>query len=400
MTTWKLQKLVYYCQAWSLVWDENVLFPEEIEAWANGPVVREVYQAHHGEYRVSHLPGGDAAALTATQREAVDAVLTILWRPIATVAERPHACGIALAVGPTRVAGRRTRRHRHHEGESGRVLRQPVGRAMSDKSKKQPRSSAPRPNPGIPVPHPAPIRRGMNRKLSCGCSASRICTEPGGGAAKRVGSGGTNSRPSSGTSRPRLWKRSWPRSEAGRGATTTSSPSRDFPIRPAHELSKLGSMTFRSCFRRQPAGRFLAHQACLGMMHLAGRHPVQAQPRNRRIHARAVAHVRRHQRRSEWFRRTSANSGLRHLYVHRADPGQTLTLGKVAVAHHPATTVQQSLRLKRGPMLLELRRHRRRDQSSGTDAQELSEGAGNAAGAASETTLSLLMCGVLLLPKP
>ncbi len=27
MTTWKLQKLVYYCRAWSLVWDDDVLFP-------------------------------------------------------------------------------------------------------------------------------------------------------------------------------------------------------------------------------------------------------------------------------------------------------------------------------------------------------------------------------------
>ena len=42
MTTWKLQKLVYYSQAWSLVWDDDVLFPEEIEACANGPVVREL----------------------------------------------------------------------------------------------------------------------------------------------------------------------------------------------------------------------------------------------------------------------------------------------------------------------------------------------------------------------
>ena len=37
MTTMKLQKLVYYSQAWSLVWDEKPLFEEAIEAWANGP---------------------------------------------------------------------------------------------------------------------------------------------------------------------------------------------------------------------------------------------------------------------------------------------------------------------------------------------------------------------------
>ena len=37
MTAMKLQKLVYYSQAWSLVWDDKPLFRERIEAWANGP---------------------------------------------------------------------------------------------------------------------------------------------------------------------------------------------------------------------------------------------------------------------------------------------------------------------------------------------------------------------------
>ncbi|MCY3980493.1 MAG: DUF4065 domain-containing protein [Alphaproteobacteria bacterium] len=76
MTTWKLQKLAYYCQAWSFVWDDDVLFPEEIEAWANGPVVRELYNAHQGKYRISCLRKGSAETLTETQRETVDAVLT------------------------------------------------------------------------------------------------------------------------------------------------------------------------------------------------------------------------------------------------------------------------------------------------------------------------------------
>ena len=75
MTTWKLQKLVYYGQAWSLVWDDDALFPEEIEAWANGPVIRELYNAHRGKFRVSRLGDGNAAALTDEQRETVDAVL-------------------------------------------------------------------------------------------------------------------------------------------------------------------------------------------------------------------------------------------------------------------------------------------------------------------------------------
>jgi uncharacterized phage-associated protein len=79
MTTWKLQKLVYYCQAWSLVWDDDQLFPEEIEAWANGPVVRDLYREHRGQFRVSCqqlLPkGADPDRLSEEQRDTVDVVL-------------------------------------------------------------------------------------------------------------------------------------------------------------------------------------------------------------------------------------------------------------------------------------------------------------------------------------
>jgi len=75
MTTWKLQKLVYYCQSWSLVWDDDVLFPEEIQAWANGPVIPALYAEHRGEYRVSTLSKGDPSTLNHIQRETVDAVL-------------------------------------------------------------------------------------------------------------------------------------------------------------------------------------------------------------------------------------------------------------------------------------------------------------------------------------
>ena len=51
--TWKLQKLVYYAQAWSLVWEEKPLFPERIEAWANGPVCPDLYEEHKGMFSVS-----------------------------------------------------------------------------------------------------------------------------------------------------------------------------------------------------------------------------------------------------------------------------------------------------------------------------------------------------------
>ncbi|MQX38118.1 Panacea domain-containing protein [Roseospira navarrensis] len=75
MTAMKLQKLVYYSQAWSVVWDDDVLFPEDIEAWKNGPVVRDLWEATRGQFRISEIPGGDAATLNETQQDSVNRVL-------------------------------------------------------------------------------------------------------------------------------------------------------------------------------------------------------------------------------------------------------------------------------------------------------------------------------------
>ena len=75
MTTMKMQKLVYYCQAWSLVWDGKPIFGEDIQAWASGPVVRELYQAHKGAFLIDRLPGGNVGNLLLEARETIDAVL-------------------------------------------------------------------------------------------------------------------------------------------------------------------------------------------------------------------------------------------------------------------------------------------------------------------------------------
>jgi len=75
MTAMKLQKLVYYTQAWSLVWDEEPVFKERIEAWSNGPVVRDLFKAHQGKFTVSRIPGGNSRLLIADHRETVDVVL-------------------------------------------------------------------------------------------------------------------------------------------------------------------------------------------------------------------------------------------------------------------------------------------------------------------------------------
>lgn len=46
----RLLKLVYYVQAWSLVYRQRPAFLERIEAWPNGPVARNLWTdlEHHG----------------------------------------------------------------------------------------------------------------------------------------------------------------------------------------------------------------------------------------------------------------------------------------------------------------------------------------------------------------
>lgn len=77
MTTWKLKKLCYYAQAWTVAWGEPRLFNEDFQAWSNGPVCPELLRAHKGMYRIKSddLPIGDSSRLDDTQRENIDIIL-------------------------------------------------------------------------------------------------------------------------------------------------------------------------------------------------------------------------------------------------------------------------------------------------------------------------------------
>ncbi len=44
MSAYKLQKLLYYVQAWSLSRRGRPAFSDEVRAWADGPVVKAVYK--------------------------------------------------------------------------------------------------------------------------------------------------------------------------------------------------------------------------------------------------------------------------------------------------------------------------------------------------------------------
>ena len=71
----KLQKLVYYSQAWSLVWEERPLFKSRIEAWAAGPVIPALYQEHRGRFLLTSWPLGDDKKLNDDDRETIDSVV-------------------------------------------------------------------------------------------------------------------------------------------------------------------------------------------------------------------------------------------------------------------------------------------------------------------------------------
>ncbi len=75
MTAMKMQKLVYYSQAWHLAREGVPLFSEPIEAWVNGPVVRELYDVHRGQFSLSGWSLGDPEVLSAEQRMLIDEVM-------------------------------------------------------------------------------------------------------------------------------------------------------------------------------------------------------------------------------------------------------------------------------------------------------------------------------------
>jgi uncharacterized phage-associated protein len=95
LTAWKLQKLVYYSQAWALVWNEQPLFKEPILAWANGPVVKKLYEQHKGLFHVPKLSQGHPQNLSDKQKDVVDRVLkaygdkTAQWLSDLTHTEQP-----------------------------------------------------------------------------------------------------------------------------------------------------------------------------------------------------------------------------------------------------------------------------------------------------------------------
>lgn len=77
LSTWKLQKLCYYAQAWALAWTAQPLFDEEFQAWSNGPVCPDLFREHRGKFSVSaaDFEKGDSKQLTDDERDTINVVL-------------------------------------------------------------------------------------------------------------------------------------------------------------------------------------------------------------------------------------------------------------------------------------------------------------------------------------
>ncbi|HEM3526234.1 TPA: SocA family protein [Streptococcus suis] len=98
MSTMKLQKLCYYAQAWSLAWDGVPLFEEDFQAWANGPVCKELYDIHKGQFSViadDIAPHSSGYEFTSDEAESLEVVINdygdkeAFWLSELTHQERP-----------------------------------------------------------------------------------------------------------------------------------------------------------------------------------------------------------------------------------------------------------------------------------------------------------------------
>lgn len=93
LTPMRAQKLLYYVQGWSLVHRNSPMFCENIEAWAHGPVVPEVFQEFK-EYGRNAIPveTGSADGLTEEEQDFIRAVWEI-YRPYSalSLSDMTHA---------------------------------------------------------------------------------------------------------------------------------------------------------------------------------------------------------------------------------------------------------------------------------------------------------------------
>jgi uncharacterized phage-associated protein len=73
----KLQELLYFCQAWCLVWKETSLFPEKIEATDDGIAIPDLFEFGNTQdlLSIESFPQGDIHVLSEAERNVINNVL-------------------------------------------------------------------------------------------------------------------------------------------------------------------------------------------------------------------------------------------------------------------------------------------------------------------------------------
>lgn len=78
VSTFKLQMLLFYSQAFSLAWDERALFETDFEAWTAGPKLPSIAACLAGRFRAeSNLLAGDPDVLDEDAIDTVDQVIKV-----------------------------------------------------------------------------------------------------------------------------------------------------------------------------------------------------------------------------------------------------------------------------------------------------------------------------------
>ncbi len=77
MEAMRLQKLVYYSQAWHLALTDEPLFADHVQAWRDGPVVPSLWRQHRGQRRVAQWAEGSVAGLPPRSAEIIGLVCQV-----------------------------------------------------------------------------------------------------------------------------------------------------------------------------------------------------------------------------------------------------------------------------------------------------------------------------------
>lgn len=90
----RLQKIVYYCQAWHVTQTKRRLFGGVIQAWRNGPVSPDLWPQHRGRYLVNERLLGAPSADPELDDDSIEIIRAVVayYRqfPSETLVEMTH----------------------------------------------------------------------------------------------------------------------------------------------------------------------------------------------------------------------------------------------------------------------------------------------------------------------